>query len=49
MPYYVKCTDCGSNNDPGESCDCRNKKETAPSDRRQPQENELTVILPAEA
>lgn len=32
MAYYRTCPDCGSNNDPGEACDCRveAKKEPAP-------------------
>ena len=26
MPMYVTCPICGSNNDPGEKCDCERKK-----------------------
>lgn len=25
--YYMECPYCGSNLDPGEKCDCRDKKE----------------------
>lgn len=30
MSYYRPCTVCGAALDPGERCDCRDKKETAP-------------------
>lgn len=26
MPYYKPCPNCGANLDPGEKCDCQNKK-----------------------
>lgn len=31
MSYYRTCPHCGSNLDPGEVCDCRDKEKTAPS------------------
>lgn len=34
---YKTCPDCGAHLDPGERCDCRNKKETAPLARERPQ------------
>ena len=40
MAYYWTCPYCGSNNDPGEACDCRFediKKEAAPVRRDRPQ------------
>lgn len=40
MAYYWTCPNCGSNNDPGEACDCRfeeTKKEVAPVRRERPQ------------
>lgn len=40
MAYYWTCPICGSNNDPGEACDCRfeeTKKEAAPVRRERPQ------------
>lgn len=41
MAYYRTCPYCGSNNDPGETCDCRTetKKEVAPLHRERPQAN----------
>ena len=27
MAYYWTCPECGSNNDPGEACDCQAEKE----------------------
>lgn len=40
MAYYRTCPLCGSNNDPGEACDCREtKKEAAPLHRERPQAN----------
>lgn len=30
MAYYRTCPHCGCNLDPGEGCDCKNEKETAP-------------------
>lgn len=27
MPYYNECPLCGSNLDPGESCDCQKEKQ----------------------
>ena len=29
MSYYRTCPSCGANLDPGERCDCQNKKEAA--------------------
>ena len=39
MAYYWTCPQCGSNNDPGEACDCRRQtqKEAAPLARERPQ------------
>lgn len=31
MSYFKICPHCGANLDPGEVCDCKNKKKTAPS------------------
>lgn len=40
MAYYRTCPYCGSNNDPGEACDCREmKKEVAPLHRERPRAN----------
>lgn len=41
MAYYRTCPLCGSNNDPGEACDCRTetKKEAAPLHRERPRAN----------
>lgn len=41
MAYYRTCPYCGSNNDPGEICDCRaeTKKEAAPLHRERPRAN----------
>lgn len=41
MAYYRTCPYCGSNNDPGEACDCRaeTKKEPAPAQRERTQAN----------
>lgn len=41
MAYYRTCPYCGSNNDPGETCDCRaeTKKESAPAQRERTQAN----------
>ena len=30
MPYYRTCPWCGAALDPGEVCDCRDEKKTAP-------------------
>ena len=30
MSYYHTCPDCGANLDPGETCDCKNKRLTTP-------------------
>lgn len=30
MPYYKPCPLCGAALDPGEVCDCREEKKTAP-------------------
>lgn len=30
MSYYRTCPSCGANLDPGEICDCQDKKEAAP-------------------
>lgn len=29
MSYYRTCSNCGANLDPGEICDCQDKKEAA--------------------
>ena len=40
MAYYRTCPLCGSNNDPGEACDCREtKKEVAPLHQERPRAN----------
>ena len=31
MAYYRTCPDCGDNLDPGERCECQDKRKTAPS------------------
>lgn len=31
MAYYRTCPNCGDNLDPGEQCNCQNKRKTAPS------------------
>lgn len=31
MAYYRTCPDCGGNLDPGERCECQDKRKTAPS------------------
>lgn len=35
--YYNTCSDCGSHLDPGEECDCR--------ERKQDQENRISKLL----
>lgn len=42
MAYYWTCPYCGSNNDPGEACDCHAEmeKETAPAQRKRSQAND---------
>lgn len=51
MAYYRTCPYCGSNNDPGEACDCRaeTKKEAAPLHRERPRANDypLSVYQPS--
>lgn len=42
---YKTCPDCGAHLDPGERCDCRSKKETAPLQRERPQANNPTSSL----
>ena len=53
MAYYRTCPYCGSNNDPGETCDCRaeTKKEPAPAQRERTQANgyPYTVYQPGRA
>ncbi len=53
MAYYRTCPYCGSNNDPGEACDCRaeTKKESAPAQRERTQANgyPYTVYQPDRA
>ncbi len=53
MAYYRTCPYCGSNNDPGEACDCRaeTKKESAPAQRERTQANgyPYTVYQPGRA
>lgn len=45
MAFYRTCPYCGSNNDPGETCDCRTetKKEAAPLHRERPQANAYPI------
>lgn len=31
MAYYRTCPDCGGNLDPGERCECQDKRKNAPS------------------
>jgi hypothetical protein len=48
MAYYWTCPECGSNNDPGEACDCQTeKKGAAPLARKQPQAQRPTSIITA--
>ena len=53
MAYYRTCPYCGSNNDPGEACDCRaeTKKEPAPAQRERTRANgyPYTVYQPGRA
>jgi len=53
MAYYRTCPLCGSNNDPGEACDCRaeTKKEPAPAQRERTQAKgyPYTVYQPGRA
>lgn len=37
MSYYRTCPNCGANLDPGERCDCQDKKETAPGATNYPE------------
>lgn len=48
MAYYWTCPICGSNNDPGEVCDCRfekTKREAAPVRRERPQVQKTNLSL----
>lgn len=53
MAYYRTCPYCGSNNGPGEACDCRaeTKKEPAPEQRERTRANgyPYTVYQPGRA
>lgn len=42
MAYYRTCPFCGSNNDPGEICDCQDKKEVAAPVRRERPQAKIT-------
>lgn len=35
MPYYNSCPYCGSNLDPGETCDCQREKRKAEEEYKQ--------------
>lgn len=48
MPYYNICPDCGSNLDPGESCDCQSEKEENDSDDDQLWEMRAALKRPEE-
>ena len=37
MAYYRTCPNCGSNNDPGEVCNCKDEKEDALRTQSRPQ------------
>lgn len=44
--YYKICPHCGAHLDPGERCDCQDKKrEAAPLQRERPQAKTPTVSL----
>ena len=44
--YYRICPNCAANLDPGERCDCQDKKrEAAPLQRERPQAKTPTVSL----
>lgn len=42
---YKTCPDCGAHLDPGERCDCHNKRETAPLARERPQIKESNLSV----
>lgn len=48
MAYYRTCPFCGCNNDPGETCDCRQEKKggAAPLQPERPQAKIPTASLP---
>ncbi len=49
MSYYYSCDICGANLDPGESCDCRDGKETpktAPNERKEEPECKTLPLRP---
>lgn len=50
MAYYWTCPECGSNNDPGEACDCQTEKTkgAAPLARKRPQAQIPISIITAE-
>lgn len=50
MAYYWTCPECGSNNDPGEACDCQTEKTkgVAPLARKRPQAQIPISIITAE-
>ena len=50
MAYYWTCPECGSNNDPGEACDCQVEKRSgaAPLARKQPQAQRPISIIATE-
>ena len=46
MPMYKTCPQCGAHLDPGERCDCRDKRsEAAPLQRERPQGKTTAVSL----
>nr|DAE24195.1 MAG TPA: RNA-binding protein [Caudovirales sp. ctNZz8] len=47
MAYYWTCPNCGSNNDPGERCDCHGeeKREVAPLHRERPRANAYPQLV----
>ena len=46
MPFYKPCPNCGANNDPGESCDCRDENEAVPLQRKRPHEKVAVATVP---
>lgn len=50
VAYYWTCPECGSNNDPGEVCDCQCGKRNgaAPLARKQPQAQRPKSIITAD-
>lgn len=45
MAYYNTCSNCGSNLDPGELCDCRNNEERAQTGHVETRKNTTELVL----